>query len=71
MTRAVGHTDLDNLTLICGFHHKLVHGRGWSVRLNDVQEAQWFRADGARFEPKVRGEEPVLRPPLLPLAGFA
>ena len=26
-----GRTDLDNLLLICSFHHKLVHEYGWSV----------------------------------------
>ncbi len=26
-----GVTDLDNLLLICSFHHTLVHERGWSI----------------------------------------
>jgi Domain of unknown function (DUF222)/HNH endonuclease len=66
-----GPTDLSNLTLVCNFHHKLVHERSWSVRLNDSEEAEWFRPDGTRFEPKVRAREMVLRPQLLPAAGFA
>ena len=27
-----GRTDLDNLLLICSFHHRLVHEHGWSLR---------------------------------------
>ena len=42
-----GPTDLDNLTLTCGFHHKLVHEFGWSVRLDEDQRSHWFRPDGA------------------------
>jgi Domain of unknown function (DUF222)/HNH endonuclease len=29
-----GRTDLENLLLICSFHHRLVHERGWSVKRN-------------------------------------
>lgn len=28
-----GNTDLDNLVLLCGFHHTVVHHRGWDVRI--------------------------------------
>jgi hypothetical protein len=45
-----GPTDLDNLTLVCHFHHKLIHLFGWRVALRDGI-ATWFRPDGRRFEP--------------------
>lgn len=45
-----GRTDLDNLTLVCWFHHKLVHEHGWSIRRQpDDGVVGWFRPDGTRF----------------------
>jgi hypothetical protein len=43
-----GSTDLDNLILVCGYHHKLVHEFGWSVR-REQDGARWFRPDGTAF----------------------
>jgi hypothetical protein len=40
-----GTTDLDNLVLICSFHHRLVHERGWKLR-RDRGEVRWFTPDG-------------------------
>jgi hypothetical protein len=57
-----GPTDLDNLLLVCHWHHKLVHEHGWSVELNG-NEVSWFRPDGRGFEP---GRAP---PELLAKAG--
>ena len=45
-----GRTQLPNLTLVCHFHHKLVHEFGWSVRLNG-SISEWFRPNGKRFVP--------------------
>lgn len=45
-----GPTDLDNLTLTCGFHHRLVHEGRWKVLLDPRQRAEWFRPDGTRYE---------------------
>jgi hypothetical protein len=44
-----GRTDLDNLLLICSFHHRLVHEHGWSVRRDDDGTVRWFSRDGARY----------------------
>lgn len=44
-----GGTNLDNLLLICSFHHRLVHEHGWSVRRDDDGIARWFRGDGTRY----------------------
>ena len=44
-----GSTDLDNLLLICGFHHRLVHEHGWTVKRAEDGRVRWFRADGSRY----------------------
>jgi hypothetical protein len=46
-----GPTDLDNLLLLCGFHHRLVHEHGWRVRLLADGTATWFRPGGAAYRP--------------------
>jgi hypothetical protein len=43
-----GRTDLDNLALICSFHHKLVHEHGWSLSRDRAHGVRWFRPDGRR-----------------------
>ena len=37
-----GRTDLDNLVLICSFHHRLVHEYDWSLRLRRDGSVDWF-----------------------------
>lgn len=49
-----GPTDVDNLVLVCPYHHKLVHEYGWRVALRGAA-AEWFRPDGARY---VLGPDP-------------
>lgn len=44
-----GRTDLDNLVLICSFHHRLVHEYRWSVRRDADGCVRWFRPGGARY----------------------
>jgi Domain of unknown function (DUF222) len=44
-----GRTDLDNLVLICSFHHKLVHEYGWSLQRDRDGTVRWFRPDGTRY----------------------
>lgn len=57
---AGGPTDLDNLVLVCHFHHKLVHELGWRVDLDEDQIARWFRPGGRRYEPDLRPAGPAL-----------
>jgi hypothetical protein len=52
-----GPTDIDNLVVLCRFHHDLVHKQGWSVRLDEQQVATWHRPNGDRFEPAPRRQE--------------
>ena len=44
-----GPTDLDNLVLICGFHHRLVHEHGWRIERTFDGRVRWFRPDGSRY----------------------
>lgn len=44
-----GRTDLENLLLICSFHHRLVHELGWSLRREADGEVGWFHPDGVRY----------------------
>ncbi|MGH2572457.1 MAG: DUF222 domain-containing protein [Actinomycetota bacterium] len=44
-----GATDLDNLVLVCSFHHRLVHEYGWAVRRDQDATVLWFRHDGTPY----------------------
>jgi hypothetical protein len=44
-----GRTDLDNLVLVCLFHHRLVHEYGWSIRRDHAGTVRWFDAGGRRY----------------------
>lgn len=55
-----GRTDEDNLILLCGFHHRLVHEGGWKVRVSPGGRLRFVRPDGY---PLQRRPEP-LRPPV-------
>lgn len=57
---AGGPTDLDNLVLVCRFHHRLVHELGWRVDLDEHQIVRWFRPGGRRYEPDLQASGPAL-----------
>lgn len=44
-----GRTDLENLVLICSFHHRLVHEYGWSVKREDDGTFTWFQPGDIRY----------------------
>ncbi len=46
-----GPTELDNLVLVCFFHHKLVHEYGWRVMRERNGTVTWFRPNGKRYRP--------------------
>jgi hypothetical protein len=46
-----GPTDLDNLVLVCFFHHRLVHEHGWKMERDREGRVRWFRPDGSRHMP--------------------
>jgi hypothetical protein len=43
-----GKTELDNLVLLCFFHHRLVHEHGWGLSRSRDGTVRWFRSDGTR-----------------------
>jgi hypothetical protein len=45
-----GPTTLDNLALLCSFHHRLVHEHGWRLR-RDGPVFAWTRPDGTPYPP--------------------
>jgi len=55
-----GTTDLDNLVLICSFHHRLVHEQGWWFT-REGPETTWFRPNGVRYRAGPRPVEPPIR----------
>jgi Domain of unknown function (DUF222)/HNH endonuclease len=44
-----GPTDLENLVLICAFHHRLVHEHGWSLQRGGDGSVRWFRPGGQPY----------------------
>jgi hypothetical protein len=58
-----GPTDLDNLVLVCTFHHKLVHEYGWRVEVDLPGAPTWFRPGGRRFDPGVSTDQMPERAP--------
>ncbi|HEY7659184.1 MAG TPA: DUF222 domain-containing protein [Actinomycetota bacterium] len=44
-----GPTDLENLVLVCTFHHRLVHEYGWRVRRDGDGTVSWFRREGQPY----------------------
>jgi hypothetical protein len=61
-----GTTDLDNLVLICSFHHRLVHELGWSISRTPDGTVRWFTPGGTRyrFGPAPPRAAPALEPVL-------
>ncbi|HEX5937132.1 MAG TPA: DUF222 domain-containing protein [Actinomycetota bacterium] len=48
-----GTTDLDNLVLVCFFHHRLVHEHGWRIELGRDGVVRWFQPEGRPRHPSV------------------
>ena len=55
-----GSTDLDNLILLCFFHHRLVHEHGWAVRRGPSGGLRWIEPDGSIYRIPPSAPEPVL-----------
>jgi hypothetical protein len=65
-----GRTDLDNLVLVCFFHHRLVHEHGWAVKRGDDGATRWLRPDGTRYRAGPAPPPQALQPqPLVAAVG--
>lgn len=58
-----GRTDLENLVLICSFHHKLVHELGWTLVRDPANSVRWYRPDGTRYRVGPPGARAPTAPP--------
>jgi hypothetical protein len=53
------------LTLVCSWHHKLVHEYGWSLTRRHDGSVRWYRPDGTRhragpaLDPRIEPEPEV------------
>ena len=53
-----GATDSENLVMLCGFHHRLVHDGGWVMVAHDNRTLEFIRPDGRSLD----AGPPPLRP---------
>jgi hypothetical protein len=44
-----GRTDLDNLVMVCSFHHTLVNEHGWRIKRDPEGTVSWFHPNGVRY----------------------
>jgi len=56
-----GPTDLDNLILLCGYHHRFLHEHRWGIELNPDRTPVFTRPDGREYPPERPGLDPRLR----------
>jgi len=57
-----GPTDLDNLVLLCTYHHRQIHDNGWTISTDGDQFFTFW--EGARcLGTTSRGDQPGGRPP--------
>jgi len=59
-----GDTKLDNLTLLCTRHHRLVHADGWLIQRNQLGAVRFIAPDGRVIErapTQPRANEPAAR----------
>ena len=50
-TRDDGPTDLDNLILLCGYHHRLLHDEGWELEGDPAGTVTFRTPHGTVYEP--------------------
>jgi hypothetical protein len=53
-----GSTDLENLVLVCSFHHRLVHEHGWAIVRAADGDVRWITAGGERYRAGPRAPTP-------------
>ena len=48
-----GRTDLDNLILLCSYHHRILHEQGWRISGDPNGDVVWIRPDGTPYAPTI------------------
>jgi Domain of unknown function (DUF222)/HNH endonuclease len=61
----LGPTDLENLILLCGFHHRFVHENGWKIETDPEGRPLFIKPNGVVYPPP----RPAPDPGILELAG--
>ena len=56
-----GPTDLDNLILLCGYHHRFLHEHEWEIENDGYGKPVFRRADGRIYPPARTSLDPRLR----------
>ena len=56
-----GPTDLDNLILLCGYHHRFLHEHGWTIEHDGYARPVFRKPDGHIYPPIRPGLDPRLR----------
>jgi hypothetical protein len=54
-------TDLDNLVLLCGFHHRFLHEHGWTIEGDPNDKLIFSKPNGEQYPPPRPGLDPRLR----------
>ncbi|MCZ6568472.1 MAG: DUF222 domain-containing protein [Actinobacteria bacterium] len=55
-----GATDLDNLILLCGFHHRFLHEHGWHITGNPHDQVVFRRPDWTPYPPPAQKRDAAL-----------
>ena len=58
--RRFGETKLDNLLMLCSYHHHLIHRQNWQIRLLANADAEFTTPDGRTLTSKPHGQ-PTIR----------
>ena len=56
-----GNTDLDNLILLCGFHHRFLHEHGWHITTSDAGAFELRKPDWTFYPAEKQDLHPRLR----------
>ena len=56
-----GPTDLDNLILLCGYHHRFLHEHGWEIENDRDGKPVFKKPDGQVYPPARPSLDPRLR----------
>lgn len=46
-----GRTDLDNLILLCSYHHRILHEHDWHITRDPNGDVTWIRPDNTAYTP--------------------